>query len=97
MPLSDENSRVVNALGQAAPEDLSLEPSLQEILDLQCQHVVETHPLFVQYANAHESANQGVTLEQTFRVLDVQFQQLSSRTTNLGEDEGNAPDFAFVS
>ena len=96
MPLSDKNSGVVNALGQAAPEDLSLEPSLQEVLDLQCQHVIETHPLFVQYTNAHESSNQGITLEQTFGVLDVQFQQFSSRTTNLGENEGDAPDFAFV-
>ena len=35
VPLADEHAGVVNGLRQAALEDLSLETTLQEILDLQ--------------------------------------------------------------
>ena len=42
------------------------------------------------------SPNQGVALEETLRVLLVQLEQLTGGTANLGEDEGDAPNFALV-
>ena len=96
VPLADENTSVVDGLGQAALEDLSLQATLQEVLDLQGQHVIETHAGLIEHTNADETANEGVTLEETLRVLVIELEQLTSRTTDLGKDETNAPDLALV-
>ncbi len=96
MALPDENSSVVDALGQSALEDLGLQTALQEIFDLQSQHVIETHAGLIEHTDTDESSNQGVTLKETLGVLLVELKQLTGGTTNFGKDEGNAPDFALV-
>ena len=96
VPLADKDTSVVDGLGQAALEDLSLQATLQEVLDLQGQHVIETHAGLIEHTNADETANEGVTLEETLRVLVIELEQLTSRTTDLGKDETNAPDLALV-
>jgi len=96
VPLPDQNTSMVNALGQSALEHLSLQPSLQEIFDLEGEHVIETHAGLVEHTNTHETANEGVTLEETFGVLVIELEELTSSTTNLGQDQGDTPDFAFV-
>jgi len=87
---------MVNALRQTTLEHLSLQPSLQEILNLEGQHVIETHAGFVEHTNAHETANHGVTFEETLRVLGVEFEELSGSTTDFGKGERDAPNFSFV-
>ena len=57
MPLPDEDTSVVNGLGQAALEDLGLETALQEVLDLEGQDVIETHARLVEDTDANETAN----------------------------------------
>jgi len=96
VPLPDEDTSVVDRLGKAALEDLGLQPTLQEILDLQGQHVIETHAALVEHTNAHETADKGVTLEETLGVLVIELEELTGSTTNLGKDEGNAPNLALV-
>ena len=96
VPLPDKDTGVVNGLGQAALEDLGLETTLQEVLDLEGQHVIETHAGLVQDTDANETADKGVTLEQTLGILVIEFEELTSSTTDFGEDEGNAPDLALV-
>lgn len=96
VPLPDEDTGVVNGLRETALEDLGLETTLQEVLDLQGQHVIETHAGLVEHTNADETADEGVTLEQTLRVLGVELEQLTGSTTDLGQDETNAPDLALV-
>ena len=86
----------MDGLGQAALEDLSLETALQEVLNLQGQHVIETHAGLVEHTDADETANKGVTLEKTLGVLVIELEQLTGRTTDLGEDETDAPDLALV-
>ena len=96
VPLPDQNTSVVNALGQTALEDLSLQAALQEIFDLEGQHVIETHAALVEHTNANETANQGVTLEKTLGVLGVELEELTSSTTNFGKDQSDTPDLALV-
>ena len=96
VPLADENTSVVNGLGQAALEDLSLEATLQEVLDLQGQHVIQTHAGLVEHTDANETTDEGVTLEKTLGVLVIELEQLTGRTTDLGQDETDAPDLALV-
>ena len=44
-------------------EDLGLETTLQKVLSLEGQHVVETHASVVEHTDTHKTADQGVTLE----------------------------------
>ena len=87
---------MVNGLRQAALEDLSLETTLQEVLDLQGQHVIEAHAGLIEHTDADETADEGVTLEKTLGILIIELEQLTSCTTNLGEDETDAPNLALV-
>ena len=96
VPLTDEDTGVVDRLGEATLEDLGLETTLQEILDLEGQHVIETHAALIEHTDADEPADEGVTLEETLRVLGVELEQLTGSTTDLGQDETNAPDLALV-
>lgn len=61
VPLTDEHAGVMDALGQAKLEDLSLQPPLQEILHFQAQNVIELHLSLIQHSNTHQTPEQGVT------------------------------------
>ena len=87
---------MVNGLRETALEDLGLETTLQEVLDLEGQHVIETHAGLVQHTDANETADKGVTLEETLRVLVVELEEFTSGTTNFGESEGDSPNLALV-
>ena len=71
VPLSDEHTSMMDRLGQAALKDLGLEAALQEILDLQGQHVIQTHTRLVEYTDADKTTNEGVTLKKTLGVLVI--------------------------
>ena len=96
MPLADENTCVVDGLGKAGLEDLSLEAALQEVLNLEGEHVIETHAVLVEHTDADKAANEGVTLKQALGVLVVELEQLTRRTTDLGQNQRNAPDLPLV-
>ena len=96
MSLSDEHTGMVDGLSQAALEDLGLETTLQEVLDLEGQHVIETHARLVEHTDADETTDEGVTLEETLGVFGIEFQKFTSSTTDFGENEGDTPDFALV-
>ena len=96
MPLTDEDTGVVDRLGEATLEDLGLETTLQEVLNLEGEHVIETHARLVEHTDTDETADKSVTLEETLGVLGVELQELTSGTTNLGEGEADAPDLTLV-
>ena len=96
VPLPDQDTSVVNTLRKTSLEDLGLQPTLQEVLDLEGQHVIETHAGLVEHTNADETTDKGVTLEETLGILRVELEQLTGRTTNLGQDETDTPDLALV-
>jgi hypothetical protein len=94
--LPDQNSGMMNTFRQAALEDLSLQSPLQEILNLQRQHVIQPHPRFIQHTDSHEPTDECITLEETLRVFVVEFEELTGSTTDLGHGQGDSPDFTFV-
>ncbi len=96
VPLPDEDTSVVNTPRQTALEHLGLEPTLQEILDLQSKHVIETHATLIEHTNAHETADKGVSLEKTLGILVIELKELTSGTTDFRQDKGNAPDLTLV-
>ena len=83
LPLPDQNTGVVDRLGETALEDLGLQPPLQEVLDLEGQDVIQPHPVVVEHTNSYETTDQGVTLEETLGVLLIELQELSGSTTDL--------------
>ena len=63
VPLTDKNPGMMDALRKPTLEDLGLQPSLQEILNLESKHVVETHLGLVKHTNAHKPADQRIAFE----------------------------------
>lgn len=63
---------MVDGLGETQLVDAGLETTLQEILNLKGQHVIEPHAGLVEDTNADETANEGVTLEKALGVLLVE-------------------------
>ena len=60
VPLSDEDSGVVNGFGETQFEDLRLEATLEEVFDGKTQNVIELHLRFVQNTDAHQTAEEGI-------------------------------------
>lgn len=76
--LLDQDTGVVDGLGEAKLVHAGLETALKEILDLKGKDVIELHAGLVEDTDAHKTANQGVTLEQTLGVLLIESEQLTS-------------------
>lgn len=91
VPLADEDTGVVNRLGQTKLEHLSLQTPLQEILDPQSKHIVEPGLGLVQYTDTDQTADKGVTLEQTTGVLLIKGKKLTGSTTDVGQAVSDPP------
>jgi hypothetical protein len=76
--LADENTSVVDRLGETELVDTSLQTTLQEIFNLQGQHVIELHAGLVEDTNTDETANEGVSFEESLGVLLVEGEQLTA-------------------
>lgn len=63
MTLADQNAGVMVGLGQSQLEHLGLQATLQEVVDLQAEHVIELHAGLVQHSDADQTTQQGVTYE----------------------------------
>lgn len=75
--LLDEDTSVVDRLGETQLVDAGLEAALQEVLNLEGQDVIELHARLVEDTDTHETANEGVTFEETLGVLVVEGEQLT--------------------
>ena len=53
--LTDKHTGMENRFTQAQLEDLGLQPSLQEILSLQAQDVIQLHLALIQHPNVNRS------------------------------------------
>jgi len=79
----------MDALRQAQFIHTSLESPLQEILHFEREHVIELHAGFVEHAHTYETANQGISFEETLWVLFFHGQKLTvSRISDQLEREG---------
>ena len=90
--LLDEDTGVVNRLGETKLEHLGLQPALHEVLGLEGEHVVELHLVLGEHAGPHEAPEQRVTLEQPLGILLVQGEQLAGGGPDLGQAVLHPPD-----
>lgn len=77
MTLLDQDTSVVDGLGEAKLVDAGLQTTLQEVLDAEGQDVIELHAGLIEHTDADQTANQSVTFEQTLGVLLVEGEQLT--------------------
>jgi hypothetical protein len=80
--LADEDTSVVDGLGETELVDAGLETALQEVLNLEGQDVIELHAGLVEDTDTDETANESVTLEEALGVLLVESQE---RTAAISE------------
>jgi hypothetical protein len=80
--LADEDTSVVDGLGETELVDAGLQTALQEVLDLQGQDVIELHAGLVEDTDTHETADEGVTLEETLGVLLVESEERTRHVSN---------------
>jgi hypothetical protein len=78
--LLDEDTSVVDRLGETELVDTSLEAALEKVLDLEGKNVIQSHAGLVEDTDTYETTDQGVTLEETLGVLLVQ----GKKVTNAG-------------
>lgn len=112
MTLADQDTGVVDGLGETELVDTGLETTLHEVLNLQGQDVIELHAGLVEHTDTDETANEGISFEETLGVLLVESKKLTilisivtnywrvkdipSSTTNLGKGELDTPDLTLV-
>lgn len=94
--LTDEDTGVVDGLGEAELVHAGLETTLQEVLDLEGKDVIELHAGLVEDTDTDQTANEGVAFEETLGVLLVHGEELTGSTTDLGEGELDAPHLTLV-
>jgi hypothetical protein len=81
--LADKNTCVVDGLGETELVDAGLETALQEILNLEGQHVIELHAGLVEHTDTHKTANERVTLEEALGVLLVESEERTARMISV--------------
>jgi hypothetical protein len=81
--LLDEDTGVVDGLGETELVDTSLETTLKEILDLEGKDVIELHAGLVEHTDADKTANESISFEQTLGVLLVEGEELTVRREKL--------------
>jgi hypothetical protein len=77
MTLTDEDTRMVDGLGEAELVDAGLQTTLQEVFGLEGEHVIELHAGFVEHTDTDETANEGIAFEQTLWVLLFEGEKLT--------------------
>jgi hypothetical protein len=71
MTLFDEDTSVVNRLGETEFVDTCLQAAFKEVFDFEGEHVIELHAGFVEHTNTDETANESIAFEQTLRIFFV--------------------------
>lgn len=77
--LLNEDTGVVDGLGETELVDASLKTTLQEILNLQGQDVIELHAGLIKDTDTDETANEGIAFEETLGVLLIKSEELTVR------------------
>lgn len=76
--LADQDTGVVDGLGETKLVDAGLETTLKEILKLEGKNVIEFHAGLVEDTDTDETANEGIAFEQTLGVLLVEGEELTA-------------------
>lgn len=84
MALLDQDTSVVDGLGEAKLVDAGLKTTLQEVLNTEGKDVIELHAGLIEDTDADQTANQSVTFEKTLGVLLVEGEELTKSWLALG-------------
>ena len=68
---------MVDTLCQSKLVHASLQPTLQEVLYLECKHVIQLHARLVQHTDTNKTANECISFEETLRVFFIESQKLT--------------------
>lgn len=79
--LLDQDTSVVNGLGETELVDTGLQSALQEIFDLKSKHVIELHAGLIEHTDSDETSDQSVTFEQTLGILLIEREQLTIQSS----------------
>lgn len=93
---TDEDTSVVDGLGHAALENLSLETALEQVTISEGKHKIELVLLLGQDTDALETAEEGTTFEDAARIMGIEGQQETGDLTGLDEHQVSAPQLALV-
>jgi hypothetical protein len=94
--LADQDTGVVDRLGETELPDTGLETTLKEILDLEGQDVIQLHAGLVENTDTDETSNEGIAFEETLGVLLVEGEELTGSTTDLGQSQTDSPDLTLI-
>lgn len=75
--LLDQDTGVVDGLGEAELVDAGLETALEEIVGLEGKDVIELHAGLIEHTDANKTANEGIAFEETLGVLLVESKELT--------------------
>ena len=75
--LTDQDTSVVDGLGETKLVDASLKTTLQEILNLEGQDVIELHAGLIEHTDTNQTTNEGISFEETLWVLLVEGKKLT--------------------
>lgn len=84
MALTNEDSGMMDRLGEAELIDTSLETALKEILDLQGKDVIKLHTRLIEHTDTNKTANEGIAFKKTLGILlfkSEKFTRKRSRST----------------
>merc|ERR1712038_1485141 len=94
--LPNEDTGVVDGLGQPQLEHLGLETTLQEVLNLEAENIVELHLALVEDTDPDQATQQRVALEQPLGVLLLEGEEDPGGGPHLGEAVLDAPHLPLV-
>merc|ERR1719445_577036 len=97
MPLSNQDTCVMNRLGKPKFKDLSLKTALQKILYFQTKDIIELHLALIQDANPDQTSQEGISFKQPLGILLLQGEQNPSSGPDLGQTVLDSPDLSLVS
>jgi hypothetical protein len=69
VPLTDQDTGVVNGLCETQLEYLCLQSPLQKVFDFESKDVIQFHARFIEHTNSDETADKGIALEETTGIL----------------------------
>jgi hypothetical protein len=85
--LADQDTGVVNRLGETELVDAGLETALEEVLDLKGQDVIELHAGLVEDTDTDQTADKSVTLEEALGVLLVERQERTAQVVSSEREQ----------
>ena len=80
MTLPNQDTGMMDTFRQPELVDTGLQPSLQEIFNLERQDVIEFHAGLVQDSDTDETADEGISFEEPLGIFLIKSQKLTGRS-----------------